>query len=294
VAVDVQQGTSQLFEIYPPGVTSAPASCTVSVYNSANSLIVSGAATVDSVSTTVSSYSAPQIVVASASGIGRRRYLLTSSVYGSTEVEVDSVVSTTLTLTDPPPFTPASGNTFLGLRIYYTLSSTYTATRGMGYRVEWAVTFADSTVRRYQTLFNVVYTPFESAVTLRTLDEFLRDNYPSEAGRFTAAELRQLASDASEHVAMYIRSTGRYPSLMGESDVFRRHAGMYAIQYVLAGKRMIPAGTPESPDDYRRRVDRDLREAIDRVIQSLEWYDGDDDRAVGAGESGPFTMRIVL
>jgi hypothetical protein len=106
----------------PPGAT------TVSLYNAGGTARVDAqACTVDSVATTLSAAAAAEddtLSVVSASGIAvNRRYLVGGSSEAAEVITVKSISGTTITPWAPLMFAHASGVSFVGLRVTYSVSS---------------------------------------------------------------------------------------------------------------------------------------------------------------------------
>tara|TARA_R110000824_G_scaffold270393_1_gene458853 strand:+ start:13219 stop:14115 length:897 start_codon:yes stop_codon:yes gene_type:complete len=183
-----------------------------------------------------------------------------------------------------------SGSNVRELDCTFAVSASDAADRGLNYRCEWTVTPTTGDVAKRQTMFHVVRTQFEPAIT------------PSEAYRYAEANMAgavlswepgrsiELANRASEKVRREIQSSGAYPHLVGESDAFKT-AGLYALKLELAMMGFVPPGF--DPGVYATTVQESLKSEIRQTLSSLTWLDSDDDGIVDSDEGlGPYTIRV--
>ena len=301
MAIEVTEDTAAAVTAYPD--SAAPVSATATFYNDQGGEKSTPTVTVDSIGSggvaTISSVqSQTQCHVDDATGIvAGRKYWLTDNANGWAGVVIVSEISTTggsnvLKFVNPPPGTlNSSDSTLRGLRLSVTLTTADTSDRGLNYRVEWAVTGADSVVRRYRTIVDVVKTPWPNAVTSDDAARYLSMAFPGYATSLDAGHFYELARRASQRVRNILRSDGNYPHMVGDRDVFES-AGLAALRLECAtSEALIPAGY--EPTQYIHDQEQTLRRLIAEAVAN-NWIDRDDDGAVDPGEVAPmFTIRVV-
>ena len=296
MATEVTEDTAATVTAYPDGA--APTSATATFYNAKGDSQSTPTVTVDAIgsggtSTVGAVTSQTQFAVDNATGIETgRRYWLTSSAGWQAAISVSEVSGLNITLEHAPPGTIATGDTLKGLLLSVTLSAaTDTNDRGLNHRVEWVVTGADSVVRRYRTIVDVVKTPWPDSVSADDASRYLAMAFPGYATGLDAGHFFELSRRASQRVRNILRSDGNYPHMVGDRDVFES-AGLAALRLECAtGDALIPAGY--EPTQYISDQEETLRRLIAEAVAN-NWIDRDDDGAVEPGEVAPmFTIRVV-
>ena len=278
---------------------SRPSSTTVQCYKPDGvTLVASTAASVDAASTTVTTVTGQThlaLADASALVVGRRYWLSTADGPGcSIEVAEVDTSADSVVLVDPPADPVSVGDSVLGLRISYQLTSDNTATRDTHYRADWLVTpQGGGDVQSYTTPFHVVRMAFRQPCTLESVKRLLAYQWPSSVGRYTTEGLRNIADTASRQVLQIIEGTGRYAHLFGDMDAYQA-AGTIAARLVLADDGLLPGGGVDLLD-YQLALRAQLREECKTASNALQWHDKDDDGAKSVSrEVGPFFSRVVL
>ena len=172
----------------------------------------------------------------------------------------------------------------------FTVSAANAADRAMNYRCEWLADPSSGDSVKHQTLFHVVRTQFEDAVTPGEAYRYAESNMAGAVLSWDPGRSAELASRASEKVRREIQASGAYPHLIGESGAFKT-AGLYALKLELAMLGFVPPGF--DPGVYATTVQESLKSEIRQTMSGLTWLDADDDAIVDADEGvGPYTMKL--
>ena len=294
----LQDSTTTTVELYPDthAPASTPQSATVAVFDAGGGSLATGSATVDATDTTVVSASTVQsIVLASVSGLAvGRSYRLAQSTGAVAVVKVETIdtATDTITIAEPPGFTPATGDTFEGVRVSYTLTAGATKDRAVNFSVLWTVDQGGHGTYTHRTVFHVCRTLFKDQITSSTVFQYVAENHPSAAQSMTLQRRQQLADRANGLVRARLLETQRYPHLVADQNSFSE-AARIALQYVLMDERlMLPGdeGLLASLTELDRRLDRETTRALDSMV----WVDNDDDNVVDTGEVAPISIRMVM
>ena len=207
------------------------------------------------------------------------------------EIVVADTEGTTIRLESPLLDDPLTGDKIVGLQLSFPVTALNAADRAMNYRCEWTITPAEGDKRKIQTLFHVVRTQFEDAVTPSEALRYAESNMAGAVLSWDAGRSIELAKRASDKVRREIQATGAYPHLIGESESFK-NAGLYALKLELAMLGFVPPGF--DPGVYATTINDSLKSEIRQTMSSLTWLDADDDAIVDSVErlSGPFTIRV--
>ncbi|GMV38789.1 MAG: hypothetical protein AMXMBFR64_05050 [Myxococcales bacterium] len=289
MAVQVPQSQAFTFELYP---ARPAASASAVVRNAAGKQLAGGAATLDSVSTTLGAVDSRQAVtVAVRAGIvpGRRYWVVSKDseeLYDLVTVEgVTPAVVGAGGLLDLGPGghrLPGTGDRLLGARLTLAVSSSVTATRGMNGHVMWSVTDRVASVYAVQRMFDVVRCLFDLGVTPADVRRYLS----VRAGSFALtadqdpSRYEDVAERATAMVQDRIRAVENYPSLVGDPTAFRE-ANRCAMKIALTDEGIIEdvADRRSYVDGLYERLDADIAQAL-RVC----WYDKNDDAVVQPSE----------
>ena len=289
--IEVGEGRAHTFELY---VDAAPTSATVAVKTSAGGAVTSGSATVDAVSTTVSTVtSQTQWTLASGTGIVEgRRYLVAGGGNEVAQVTCESITGAVFVALDQPHFTVAAADTVKGCRLTFALGAAYTGTRGVRYRVEWTVTHADGSVVPYQTLYSVVRMVFRAPMTASRARQFVATAYASLASRWASQTQRwsELAEQTNRMVYRRLLEAQYQPPMIGADEQVFEEAGLTALQIALARLGFRPADKDQA--EYIQELRVQLGAELTAAVAGL-WYDADDDAAVSGDEEPPRSMRWV-
>lgn len=295
----LEDATTASAELYPEIGSSYPSSASVSAYSDAGTELATASAVVDSVSTTLSAVSGTSyqtITLASAAGVKiGRRYRLENAAGEVAVVMVSSIAGSVVTLRDPPGFltAPASGDSFRGIRVYWTLPAAATADRGTNNRILWTVTDSDSVVSAYTSIYHVVKTLFRDPVTPDAVYQYVARLHPGAAASMTPARREEVADRANRRVRARLLETQRRPHLIGDADAFKE-AGRVALQWVLLDDRHVLINSDDDLLDQLTALDNRLAVEVARAIDAMTWHDTDDDQAVDDGEIAPVSARILL
>lgn len=295
MAIELLEDTAHTLEFYPDEV---PSSATVSVYKPGGSAVVDAqTATVDPVSLAVSSVSAdPQVMtLGGVTGltVGRRYRIQRSETFEGSIVEIAHIgAGNVITLAEPPAFTPAADDRFMGLRLSYSLTASHTADRGMNYRVVWRVTpVTGADVKSYREVAHVVRQTFRPPATAEDVSRYLAFAFPSAATARNIEALKNIADRATAAVRRIIEASGRYPALFGDADAFKA-AGLIAVKLELIDESLYPGNVDML--DYSDLLRRQLKETTREAVQALSHYDKNDDNVVDGREVGPWSTRVIL
>lgn len=279
------QNRTTTVEFVPPD--SRPVSATCRFLSPSGAELVAPSATVDTLSrTVVNAIDAETYEVSGATGtaVAGRTYWWTS--------EDDSTLSAQVMLSESSgslwylesvaaTIVAQAGDTFRGARITASISSTYTATRGENYRLEWTVTGADGVVRVYDQVAHVTRKNIRAAVDAGQARDFFASAWRDIASGRRFGYYVKLAARASDRVWRRIRAMGRYVHLLADSDDFAA-AGRIALERECASENLYPPGTIDT-QSYRESLDKALNREVEDVISSRP-YDEDDDGAIDSTE----------
>lgn len=277
-----ESGDSALLVFYPPTL-SQPTSATVSLqYPGGTELQASTAATVDTVSTTISSAAAvgsSSVVVTSATGIkAGRRYIFTES--GRRWVaEVEQISGTTVYLKSPIPFAFTTSTTVKGYALTYQLTTTHTADADHDYVATW-VAVVDGAEHEWDQLFDIVDAADWHATTMEDVlaeYSYLREILTSDQLEGTAL----LDNAWDKHVVPMLRSVGKRAAQVKDKQVLvPLHCSL--VNWVVAKNRAMIDETSRGQEADRCWAD--VERQWSRLIADLGWYDEDEDGQQDAGE----------
>lgn len=288
--VILPQSRTTTVEFYPPD--SRPASATLRFLSPEGAELVAPTATVDTLSRTIvttSDAEAYEVSGATGTAAAGRLYWWTSGDDASLTAQVmlsettadgatwylEKTAATSLATAD---------DTFRGARITASISSTYTATRGENYRLEWTVTGADGVVRIYDQVAHVTRKNIRPAVDAMAARDYFVSAWPDIASDRRFGYFVKFGQRASDRVWRRIRAMGRFVHLLVDSDDFAA-AGRVALEREAASDNLIPANTLDA-QAYRDSLDAQMNREIEDVISSRP-YDEDDDVSVSPTESAP-------
>lgn len=295
--VILPQSRTTTVEYFPP--ESRPVSATARLLSPEGVELATPSVTVDTLSrTVVTATDAETYEVTGATGThaAGRLYWWTSADDSTLTAQVMLSETTTDGATWHLEKTAAtslatSGDTFRGARLTASISSTYTATRGENYRIEWTVTGADGVVRIYDQVAHVTRKNIRDAVDAMAARDYFVNAWPHIASDRRFGYFAKFAQRASERVWRRIRAMGRFVHLLVDSDDFAA-AGRTALEREAASDNLIPPNTLDA-QAYRDSLDAQLNREIEDVISSRP-YDEDDDTAVSPTESATVNaIRLV-
>ena len=295
----LEDSTTTTLEVYPEPLGSYPLSVSVVTYDSGGVELSSGSASVDTVSTTVvssSGNSSQVLTLTSATGVKvGRKYILSNAEGEVGLVTVSAVSGNVVTCRDPLGLlnAPGAGDTFRGYRCTYTLPAGATATRGVNNRLLWTVTYNDSSVRAYSSIFHVVRTLFADPVTSDEVYAYVARLHPGSAASMTPGRRTEVASRVNRRVRARLLETQRRPHLVGDPDAFLE-AGRVALQWVLLDDRHVLVSSDDDLHEQMDSLDNRLGVEIARAIDGMTWIDHNDDNTVDDGEVAPVSTRILL
>ena len=296
MAVELVEDTAGAVELYP--ATSRPVSATAKFYDPHNTLVESPTVTVDTIGSggtaTIASVSSDQttLTVDDATGITAGRWYWLDSANGwGASVLVSKVSGTTITLESIAPGTVAASDTLKGARCTATIAAASLDTRDMNYRVEWTVTGADGTARKYQTIVHCVRMQFHDPCTAEDAARYVSLSFPGYATSVDAGHWAEMAKRASQRVRRLLRASGNYPHLIGDQEDFQ-DAGLCALRLELAiTDGLTPAGHEPAVyvDDQEKALSRTIQETL-----ASQWVDRDDDGAEDPDDvRGLYVIRAV-
>ena len=198
---------------------------------------------------------------------------------GSDVVEIES----------PFIYDASNSSTIKSLECTFSVSGTF-VDRGMNYRCEWTVVPSTGDTIKHQTLFHVVRTQFQDAITSSEVYRYAESNMAGAVLSWDPGRSIELARRASDKVKREIQSSGAYAHLVGEPTSFK-NAGLYALKLELAMMGIVPPGF--DPGVYATTVQESLKAEIRQTLSSMTWLDKDDDGIVDSDEGmGPFTITV--
>lgn len=294
---EVLQNEAHTFMLTPDLGQRNPVSAEFSLYNSDGSAVVSdAAATVDDTEATVDvATSRTSVDVDTGEGaqfVVRREYLYRSAQWGAVRVRVESIDDDTLTFTHALPFDSAAGDTIHGLQVSYSLSSTYTGTRGRNWQTVWAITDDEAGVHKLGEAVHIVRMRFPDAVSAQSVAIYIAQVFNSLVGDWGPSDYLDVAAEASDEVRRLLQKDGRFPDLFGDPATFRA-AGRTALKRALAERLLVP-NAETSVEDYRDRLYAELcRQIAEGITDVSNPHDADDDGAVSVREVGPRSILGV-
>lgn len=291
--MEVAQDQAATIEFYPPV---PPTSVTVAVKDSSGGILSSGAATVDSVSTTLATVTDRETAtLTSGTGVvpGRRYWIVsaqTSERRALVSVESLTVVGASVDLYPGPQWLPVAGDAFRAARVTYSLGSGATATRDPHCRVEWTVTGTDGAVTVHRTTLSIVRTVFDVETRPEDVRAWLAERYAHRATELDNDPTRyqQIAERATSLVRRRIRESDRWPHLTGDPGAFIECKRL-ALRIAL-----IDDGIRDGVDDVVTYLDAMIRRLDDETRRGLAacWYDSDDSGSVEVEETRPHWIPI--
>jgi len=294
VIVEVVQNESHTFEFHPDV---CPSAAVATAKTASNTVVATGAATVDDAETTIASVSSAQsVVLTDVAGFVRgRRYLLRSvanpDIRALVTLESLTAASKAVVFSEVPHFTPAAGDYLLGVKCTWDLDSSHTTERSTHNRIEWSITDAVSgAVKVHRTYYHVVAQSFDAPVTATEVKTFVARLHPNDARRFGSALCEAIADAANDLVRGKLLAGGRYPHLMGDAGAFRV-PGNLALQYVLSEQGIMPAETELAA--YQKDLDARLERSITQAVNAC-WYDQDDSQSAEDAEKPQRRVMLVV
>lgn len=265
MAYDLLYGTAATAVFYPDSVLSSPSAQVIAPDGTVKE---SPTPSVDTTSTTIASATSSSVfVLTSASGVAvGRKYLVTADGW-SALCEVADLSSTTVTLVEALPETPANGDTFAGVRTTVAIA----AGSLDDYSTNWRVRLYKAQDEWIQT-FHVVRHKFAPAADEEDVRALV--NSLARSDHFPAEVYQNIAVAADLDVRRRIIATGRYPFLFGDSDAFQV-AGKIAVRLQLIDHGIIQGGW--DVEAYERYYRQRLEMAVGEVVQSLTPYDSTND-----------------
>lgn len=169
-------------------------------------------------------------------------------------------------------------DTIKGLRCSASIGSTYTATRGENFLLEWTTTDAGGRVTVERQVAHVVRAMGRPAVDAAAARRWMANMLPGLAEDRSLGFFLDLADRASDRVWRRVRRGGRYLHLLWDASDFEA-SGRIALQLELFRDGLLmPAGVIDRTsysDELERALDREIEDAI-----SSRPYDVDDAGAV--------------
>lgn len=276
-----REDTAGTLVAYPPiDATPSAASVTILYPDGLTELQAATAMTIGAVSTTVSAATrgARSLTVASATGIvAGRRYLVTSAGR-SFQAEVRSISSSTIYLVGKLPFDVAATSPLKELAATYALTTTHTATRDTNYIAKIAWTIASAAHYSVET-FDVVSVAGWYPTTISDL--FAR--YPRAALLLEEKDLdgyETLRTAWEQMLVPSLRSRGlKIDRVRDTHQLIPLHVA-FVNEMLAEHAAMVDADRmPQFELAQKRRM-----EAEAAITSDVDWYDADDDLAVGGGE----------
>lgn len=285
MATLVLEGLAATVEWYPP---TRPASVTASLYDSSgNQLASSLTTTVDAYQGIIGSVTTDNVFavsnVAVTPAVGRRYWYVSAST-GAHEsmVRLGELAAGVWTLESTPATSAVSSSDLLrGARCTASLTSTHTGNRGTNFRLVWTVTPVTGSIAKYTQIVHVVAQFFRDPILADEAARYLSHAFPGRSAVANAGYFRELAERSSERVARKLRSTERWPWLVGDQEVFR-DCGIVALRIELALEGLIPAG--HDAGQYRRQQEDELDKQFQEAVAQL-WVDDNDNGAQDVGET---------
>lgn len=266
---------------------------TVEIKDSGGTVLTAAATTyvtLDSVDTTISgsaAVGAESVTVAAATGItAGKRYLLTNKI-GQTEwVEVESVASTTVTLTAPLQHAYTTLSTTYGdfesTEWYYTLQSTDYASLAEMHQAKTVYT-AGGLSRTQRVVFDIVKVPLVNALTADELFARWPDIWRQEGAEHRGSTFKRQRETAWRIVKHRIRQHGNAAGQWRPAMVFDR-ADLMEFAFAVLKRELHLSGVEVDKDQPTREmldaeVDREQALAFAAITMDL-----DEDEAQGEHE----------
>ena len=243
--------TGQTVELYPPEWPEGiPSSASASIYEGADSsddtAEFSPSVTVDSVSTTFDQNSGfsqtdkRTAYITSTSSIAVARFYLTEDSKTRRElVKVTGISSGDhVTLQEPLKYDYVSTNTFKGIRLVFTVDSTWVATEdnilaaeSLPYRVVWSYT-VNSLARRHYTYLRLVRQTFKSLITIYDIAKYLPDVALAEPESGMGQQARFAISAAHERVRVDLIAASIQPESIRDTEIVKELERAKAISII--------------------------------------------------------------
>lgn len=302
--------TGQTLEFYPPideivadgGPPSAAATYAVfrGQQDNDDTPILTGTATLDSVSTTIQNLPGPaadnrsNVQLTSGTGVAiGRRYLLTNVSTGGSQsqlVVVKQVSGTTITAETEiwTSFQPLS--TFKGLRQSFTVDSTFiqtqsninvfgalvdrvlpfdsgdTNTLAPPYRVRWSYATAGGTSRRHWTTFDVCRQPAQHDVTVENIRALVPDVVWNEWTQQRGHDFAPQIAEAFERVRFDIRMAGYDPNMITDPQIMDRLVMLAAVARIMRALERDTGNEYET--DYRNAFEKAIGTGLRTWMQT--------------------------
>jgi len=295
VAQEILEDVGGTLEFTAPAISlgSASVSCAIFKPTSSESYATGTATQVDTSSHLVTVVAGRDtITVLSDSGMGvGQSYLWADSDGWVQAIKIANLPGSNVVELESPLIADGSGGaTLKGLDFEFAVSAANAADRAMNYRCEWTADPATGDSVKHQTLFHVVRTQFEDAVTPSEAYRYAESNMAGAVLSWDPGRSVELATRASDKVRREIQAAGAYPHLIGESSAFK-NAGLYALKLELAMLGFVPPGFDAGV--YAATVQESLKSEIRQTMSGLTWLDSDDDAIVDSDEGlGPYTMKL--
>lgn len=269
MASDLLAGVAQDVEVTPRERLASPTATWLSPSGGATSL----PCTVDTVSTSIVSSDRSTTTLTDAFGVVvGRSYLIEETGQPDRYAVAGSVDGSVVTWAEPLDRSPEAGATVQGVCVTCSLTSTMTATRGVGYRIR----LVDGP-KEHVEWFSVVRHLFDDPVTPTDVREYLGRISPSAVR--DASWDKSMADRANGLIRTQLDRGGLRPDLFGDSSAFRE-AGRLALRYLIARDDGIFPPHTQDPEGWLRDADGAWRGAVADATSSLTSYDMDDTGAV--------------
>jgi len=268
MAVDIQQSAAWTFTLSPPDLWTG---ATAKVYDPKGALLESPTPSASAVNTTVASATQrDQFVITDATGVTRGEiYRITDPSWGDAFAEVSAADGTTIKLTAPLPGIPDATATVRGISQTVAITSTATATRGIGLRV-----LLKYSGQELAQMFNVVRHPFNNPLSARIVREYVAQWWPSDPLLDDEEAMGSVADRGGQMLRGRLMTIGMYPHQYVDPEAFVEPARV-CMRSILADENRIPGGA--DPIEYHRSLQFDLRDLIANIKHSLQPHDDNDD-----------------
>ena len=231
----------------------------------------------DAVSTTTASdadTTRSLIKLASASGVVRGTvYEVVDTAFGTALRKVSKVNGSWVTLSEPLPGIPAVGATFKGVAWSVPVTTTTTATLGLGFR---GLLNGPETADHLAVAFGVVRHPYVSPGSIRDVARYLSDVRPSDPLLDDEEAMEDVAERADLIVRGRLLASQLYVHRFWDRSVLWEpwHT---AMKLALADMGRVPGGT--DVETWTRSMRFELRDLISDLLRSAGTYDDDEDDA---------------
>jgi len=278
-----QAGTASLV------VDDEATSATATLEKITGSTVATLSASVDSYSATVATVTDDAAVVSSSSSsVSAGDPLLHVPASGvASRLWISSYTSPTAIVFESPPLAGfAIGDAIKGCKITAPIPASATAELGVGYRVRWVITYADSSVRSYDQRCYIARAHFPATPTISDVARFVAANYPAEFELQGGEKLRRVAYSAQDKVRNELLGRGRHAHLTGADSSTFSEAGLLALQSVLLMEGFFHADVDRVA--YADSLNKRFFGSIMTGLRSLSHYDANADGVITDSEHAKF------